>query len=217
MRKLMVCICGVALLASAASAEDLNPLPWESSLPNQTAQWWECDGQPVLPGEPILPTEYENPFAPPEPTLTFVAPVEIQWIPGPHDPVVEVATWHVSEPGGIDIKIRNNPDPNKHKLIFWQITSDKSPTPTGSPPTTTPPGTSLPAPYPQVQWPVDNWYTYNGLLKIEPNPEEEVIHFDLPVSTNVEQIVIKTVCVPEPATMALLAMGGLAALRRRRS
>jgi hypothetical protein len=31
----------------------------------------------------------------------------------------------------------------------------------------------------------------------------------------VDQIVVDTICVPEPATLALLALVGLAALRRR--
>jgi len=208
---------GLALsLAGPAMGEDLNPPPWDLSLPNQTAEWWECEGQPVYPFEPIWPTQYDNPFGPPEPTLTFLCDVEIEYIPGPHDPVVEIATWHVSGPGGIDIEIKNNPDPDKYKLIFWQITSDQSPTPTGSPPTTTPPGTSLPSPYPQAPWPVDNWYTYNGLLEIRPNPEKEIIHFDLLPSTNIEEIVIKTICIPEPATLTLLALGACLPLLRRR-
>ncbi len=51
---------------------------------------------------------------------------------------------------------------------------------------------------------------------IEPNPDWEQIQFILPMGTIVEQIVIDTVSVPEPATMSLLALGGLAVLRRRK-
>ena len=212
----IVLIGGLALgLAGPAMGEDLWDPPWDLSLPNQTEQAWECREDPVFTGEPIWPTPpYNNPYG--EPYLTFQCDVEIEHIPGPHDPATVIPTWHVSGPGGIDITIENNPDPNMYKLIFWQITSDKSPTPTGDPPTTTPPGTSLPAPYPHTQWPVDNWYTYNGLLKITPNPEREVIHFELAESTNIEEIVINTICVPEPATMGLLVLGAASLVRRRR-
>ncbi len=215
MSKLLSVSLAVLLLAGAtALAEDLWDPPWDMALPNQTSQAWECDGQPVYSGDPISPTWIDNEFG--SATLTFLGDVEIEYIPGPHDPDVEIATWHVSGPGGIDITIKNNPDPDLYKLIFWQITSDKSPTPTGSPPTTNPPGTSLPSPHPQVQWPVGTWYTYNGLLQIVPNPEEETIHFDLLESTNIEEIVIKTICIPEPATLVLFALGGAAILLRKR-
>ena len=59
-------------------------------------------------------------------------------------------------------------------------------------------------------------YYYEDWI-IEPNPDWEQIHFILPRGTIVEQIVIDTISIPEPATMSLLALGGLAVLRRRRS
>ncbi len=52
---------------------------------------------------------------------------------------------------------------------------------------------------------------------IFPNPDWEQIQFFLPQGTIIEQIVIDTISAPEPATMSLLALGGLAILRRRRS
>ena len=55
----------------------------------------------------------------------------------------------------------------------------------------------------------EDWY-------ITPNPDWEQIQFDLPMGTVVEQIVIDTVSVPEPVTMALLGLGGLVLLKRRR-
>ncbi len=51
---------------------------------------------------------------------------------------------------------------------------------------------------------------------ILPNPDWEQIVFYVPQGTVIEQIVIDTVSIPEPATMSLLALGGMAALRRRR-
>ena len=75
----------------------------------------------------------------------------------------------------------------------------------------------MPTGLPAIQWPTDNWYTYNGMLEIRPNPAGEWIYFDLVQSTNIEEIVIKTICIPEPMTLSLLGLGGLAVIRRRRS
>jgi len=118
----------------------------------------------------------------------------------------------------VSIWIPNSPDPNLFKLVFWQMTSDKSPTPTGNPPTTNPPGTSEPTGIPQIQHDASLWYTYNGMNKIIPNPDGEWLTFELVDSTNIEEIVIKTICMPEPATLALLGAGAVLTLvvRRRR-
>ena len=70
-------------------------------------------------------------------------------------------------------------------------------------------------PNPHVQWPNGTWYTFNGLITIPGNPPEEWITFEFAASTNIEEIVIKTICIPEPTTLALLALGGVAAIRRR--
>ncbi len=52
--------------------------------------------------------------------------------------------------------------------------------------------------------------------EIGPNPEGEWLTFWLVNSTNIEEIVVDTICMPEPASMGLMALGGLAFLVRRR-
>jgi len=75
----------------------------------------------------------------------------------------------------------------------------------------------VPTGIPQYQHDASAWYTYNGMIEIQPNPDGEWLTFELVDSTNIEEIVIKTICMPEPATLALLGAGGLAmALVRRR-
>lgn len=227
-----VVLIAMLALSVPAMADDLWPAPWDASLPNQTMQAWEVPQYPggtVIPfGMQFEPTRMENPFG--GATLTFSPgeagpwPVTIEYVPDYHHPDsgLVVPTVHIGGPDGMPtadlvITIKNKPDENMKKLIFWQITSDKSPTPTGSGPTTSPPGTPLPSPYPQIQWPGGTWYTYNGLIEIRPNPAEETITFPgLVGSTNISEIVIKTVCVPEPATLGMAAAGALALLLRRR-
>ena len=61
---------------------------------------------------------------------------------------------------------------------------------------------------------IPSTYYYEDWI-ITPNPDWEQIAFDLPMGTIVEHLVIDTVS-PEPASLSLLALGGLALLRRRR-
>jgi hypothetical protein len=118
----------------------------------------------------------------------------------------------------VRIWIPNNKDDNLVKKIQWQVTSDKSPTPQGNSPTTEPPGTSGPGDPPQIEHGdgSSGWITYNGLNEIRPNPDGEWLEFGLVHCTNIEEIVIKTICMPEPATLGLLAAGGLLTLVRRK-
>lgn len=219
----LVCVLAVALPATVAKARDLNPAPWDPNLPNQTWQIWEATATSSATYQVADP--YTNPYY--DPNNTYSLPPHISMT---HAQVVQeygpdgppVWTWHFGEQivtggdtidGTLGIYIPNNPDQNLYKQIFWQITADQPLSPV--PPTTTPPGTVLPAPYVNAQH-NGTWYTYNGLIQIEPNPSSEWINFEVPYSTNIEEIVVKTVCIPEPVTMGVLACGALALLRRRR-
>ena len=66
----------------------------------------------------------------------------------------------------------------------------------------------MPTGYPQIDL-GGGWYTYNGMIEIRPNPDGEWLTFELAESTNIDQIVIKTVCtnIPEPSTFVLIGCG----------
>ena len=54
----------------------------------------------------------------------------------------------------------------------------------------------------------------NGTIDPQPDREDFSFAFDGPVF--IDEIYIGTYCTPEPATLSLLALGGLAMIRRRR-
>jgi hypothetical protein len=206
------------LMNSAAplAAIDYFPLPWDPSLPNQTRQVWESAPGGWVPGYFLVPTTYNNPYGLPAMKLNGGATYwDDQTILGPHGE--EILTYAVILDGAsIVVAVPNCGKPNPTKLIQWQITADQPVTPSGQP-TTDPAGVAMAGP--SHDWGVGSWYTYSGMLTIEPNPDREYITFaGLTAGTNISEILVKTVCTPEPTGFVLMGTGTLllVALARRR-
>ena len=224
-----VLVLVMMLMSGVVSAKDIHDPPWDPFAPNQTSQAWEF-GLPVgvppfIPGDPLDFVQiepnvpFDNPYG--VPYVVVNGPAQLEEVQEGPDGGPTV-TLHIGETGQetgplvpVDIWVPNFPEPNLYKEIFLQITADKSITPQGDPITTTPAGTNNPSPYPSIQH-QGTWYTYNSHLTISPNPDGEWIHLMLAPCTNIEEIVIDTVCIPEPASLMLLGLGGMAMLRRRR-
>ena len=121
--------------------------------------------------------------------------------------------------------VKKTPDP--FSLFFIQITSSKGPSDVsvvGSGPATSYTSGTFSTGRPDIQWPAPGpypgsgpWYTYNYGLTIEPNPTSETVTITVPECAVIDQIVVDTICIPEPGTLGLLVLGGLAVLRRRRA
>lgn len=64
----------------------------------------------------------------------------------------------------------------------------------------------------------EGWYLNFSKWRIEPNPswEEIIITSDAAWGSVIDQIVVDTICIPEPMSLALLAIGALMTLRKKR-
>jgi hypothetical protein len=191
-----------------ARADDLNPPPWRG-LPGSTVQeWLFSTSNPVTP-----PSMVYNPNGMPSASAfpgTGQAWVD-QW--GGRQ-----GMWPLS--GTIEVTIPNFPEPNPYKDIWVQLTWAKqvtSSTPvvwetiSGVHATVVEEDLLGPTGYPA---PNDLWFHTTFQMRIYPNPASEIVKID--GTLVVDQLVIDTICVPEPATLGLLTVGALLLGARRR-
>ena len=214
-------------MTQATLADDVNPPIWRGQE-STTSQVWEFNYDSD-------PNSYERYYAPDRPapgglpplpdTHATVFPGDPEWMP--IDDIHNsgrIGIWGLS--GWIDVFVNNYDDPNEFKWVWVQLTwaSDvvgETPSPTFI----------NMAPAADLAWPVtltdqidwgDGWFTSTYQWRIYPNPVDEVFTISYFDANNraaiiVDQLVIDTWCVPEPATLGLFLVGGLALLRRRRA
>jgi len=213
---LLVCILSVCSYAVSAFADDLYPPPWRGGPGTTYAQWFFGPGSD--PFEPIIPDDYVGLPDPPTASVEPGPGMEYQEDWGGRDGV-----WPLS--GIITIEVPNYEVPNPFKEIWLQVTwaaqdigmvpsvwaeADLGyvvhPTELINETILGPTGELPPAD--------GNWFHSTYKIIIEPNPDFEVIYIS--GSIMVDQVVLDTWCVPEPATLSLLGLGGAAILLRWR-
>jgi hypothetical protein len=206
----VLAIFGIVFAFGTARAEDYNPPTWRGEDNTTTSVWeFDVDGSYNL----VAPDSFlANPGGIGAPTFSIeYDPPDTVW-----NETWDGAdgVWRLESPSNITIVIPNYDLDNPIKEIWMQITYQSSgggePYIYTNPLYDSEPTTSDP----QVN---GNYLNLTYHIIIKPNPTEETIWIQpLDCTLYIDEIVIDTICVPEPTTICLLSLGGLLVLRKRR-
>ena len=198
----------LSIFLSCLIAVSITTIAAAGPLPGCTYQTWSFN-------DPNDPTSVDacNSYGPPTISLNTTGDLNnLGWLAGIDG---RTGVW-VGEPLNIELIIPNNPAANAYKEISLTMDFMQNldliavyPHPVGTGFSIVEISSSVSSPDP------DGWITLNYIWQISPNPEGERICIDLSGSGGlVDYITVETCCVPEPATVTLLSLGGLALLRR---
>ncbi len=194
------------MVTSSAWADDLTPPPWSRYQPGTTFEEWEFStSDPVTSPEP----GYFNPYG--EPSAHAYPGTGQNWV---DEWGGRQGIWPLS--GTIEATIPNDPEPNPYKDIWVQLTWAKqveSSTPVVWDMTSGVYGTLVEqeelGPTGEAA-PNDYWYHSVYEIHIVPNPSSEIVKIDGTLLVN--ELVVNTICVPEPSTLVLLVVGAVGLL-----
>lgn len=215
MRSLAVSLLMLSVLVGPVAADDLAPPPWRGQPGSSWAEW-----DFLTPDSPVPPDAGSWPYGIPsaQPIAGFGQYYLSQW-------GGRLGVWPLS--GEIWIDMPNRPEPNEYKDIWVQLTWAQQVTnvepivyfmlnrqQAGM--------TVMPETARQVIGQTNdpggdgNWYHSVYYLRWFPNVPFEVIA--VTGAVNVDQVVVDTICAPEPMSAGLLTLGCVAlSVRRRRA
>jgi hypothetical protein len=205
----------VVALVVAPPAVAEPPVPgWLRDSEGATFQEWTFDDGNFMPS-PVEST-FHNPYADQTNPVLLNVDTLHRWF---NDVDQMQGVWALS--GEMDIVIPNNPQPNPCKQIqLYLVWKPEKETELPINPSPFLPDTPLVAVTPFEEMMVslndvieDGWHYSTYDITIWPNPDKE--WFTVKGNILVDYVAIDTICVPEPATIIILAFGMLAAIRRR--
>jgi hypothetical protein len=204
MKAFQVAVCVSVLLAmsSAAFADDLFPPDWRGAA-GSTFQEWQFSTN----ANPAPPSIDGNPYGDPLAQITGQYPYT-RWKSTDQG---HQGVWTFEDFMILDLP--NNPVPNDTKLIWIQITYYAA---NGTDPElfADPMETTVETINKQQ---IDAYYWHGTYqLTLHPNPAHEFVYIaPRDCTVFVDQVVVDTICIPEPATLALLGLPLFVLLRRR--
>ena len=197
--RLFLALLAIAACSAGAFADDFNPPQWRGQDGTTFGQWEFSTADPNP-----LPDQFSYPYGMPSTTVT--PGVGQNWM---EEWETRQGVWPLS--GEIIVEIPNRPEPLPYKEIWIQLTwAQQAPNvwPTVSEQRFSAPATLI------SEVPLDDvWYHSTYSIILEPNPDWESIL--ITGAVNVDEMVIDTICAPEPASLALLTLGAFVMIRRR--
>ena len=214
MRNFLLGFVLIALCVQISAAYDLLPPSWRGAA-NTTFQGWEFD----TPDNPaVLEPTVMNPYGLPE--LSIVNPFGMtNWLPSYNTGVGEESGIWKLYAGQLVLEIPNteNTAPDSFKEVWMQVTYHD---PGGA-------GGYLPFVVDPVYTSINleqrlvldsGFYHDTYSIIIEPNPtHEQILISPIQCQLYVDEVVVDTICIPEPATLGLLGIGGMLLCRKRRA
>ena len=177
--------------------------PWWRDDARTTYERWEF-GENV---NPVPADEYRGEFATPQASL----PNGKFW----PEMLGRTGVWALT--GQIFAEVENYPEPLDEKWIWVQLTwapEDPGNRPIVEAWVETDTGTTEQGVIVSEISLEEPWMHTTFQILLTPNPVFETIHIDN--SVYVDQLVVVTICIPEPATLSLLTLASLAAMHHKR-
>ncbi len=209
MKKILGIAMILSLAAGTAVADDLNPPEWRDWPGTVYAEWtfpeWNNQAQPAC--EWDANCYGQGLGGPIEPVGSSSA--DVMWETD-YEGRAGVIVNNGSSVESVDFELPNCIDQEPWKEIWIQIvtTTPDCPVITSDPQSDITGTTTEPL--------ANGWYYHHQGRYMEPNPDWELVSVFLEPGAYIDQIVFDTYSAPEPATMAVLGLGALGVLIRRR-